>query len=190
MSQLSTELTTQRLRLLPIHYPLALRLRDDEEGVPHWLGCTAAPGWIDEEFRGVLPGVTEDLSGHPDVAPWNRLVIERSSNTLIGTAGFIGLPHPDGSVEVGYGIASDYRNRGYATEAVGRLIDWVFSDHPQVVGVFATCDQENTASIRVLEKLGLGCCGIVDPMMFWQVTRHQWQQRTSKQHSGGQLSDS
>ena len=46
-----------------------------------------------------------------------------------------------------------FRNRGYTTEAITRLVAWAF-EHPDVERVFADTAGDNTASQRVLEKAG------------------------------------
>ena len=55
----------------------------------------------------------------------------------------------------GYLLNRHYWGNGFATEASSRaLVDWLFS-MPSIWKVWATCDTENLASVRVLEKVGL-----------------------------------
>ena len=56
-------------------------------------------------------------------------------------------------VELGYGIAEEYRGLGYATEAVETILTWAF-DQPGVTSVAAETEEGNAASRRVLEKCG------------------------------------
>jgi len=72
---------------------------------------------------------------------------------LVGVAGFTGPPTPEGEVEIGYAIASEYQRRGYATEAVDALVTAAFRD-PRVVVVSATTYPTLEASIRVLTRCG------------------------------------
>jgi RimJ/RimL family protein N-acetyltransferase len=58
------------------------------------------------------------------------------------------------SAEVGFFVAQRYWGHGYATEAARAVVDWAMSV-PTVWRVWATCDCENVASVRVLEKAGL-----------------------------------
>ena len=44
---------------------------------------------------------------------------------MIGDAGWKGRPGPDGTAEIGYGLAARYRGRGYATEALEALVSWM-----------------------------------------------------------------
>ena len=71
---------------------------------------------------------------------------------MIGDACFKGLPE-SGAPEVGYGLDADYWNRGYATEAADALCAWALAQ-PDVTAVEAETDPGNTASQRVLQKLG------------------------------------
>lgn len=54
----------------------------------------------------------------------------------------------------GYLLHQQYWGQGYATEAARAVVDWAIS-LPSIYRVWATCDAENLASVRVLEKCGL-----------------------------------
>ena len=60
----------------------------------------------------------------------------------------------DDAAEIGFLLHRRYWGRGYTTEAAGAVLAWVRT-LPSVAKVWATCDAENVASARVLEKLGL-----------------------------------
>ena len=95
---------------------------------------------------------TEMLNGclkHPDQWDWYAIwMIERKDGTHIGELCFKGLS-ADGIAEIGYGISEEYRNNGYAAEAVRAVLEWAFS-HPEVISIKAETESENAASIRVL----------------------------------------
>jgi len=55
--------------------------------------------------------------------------------------------------EMGYVLARDVWGRGYATEAAAALLAYGFAAGLHRIG--ATCDPENAASARVLEKIGM-----------------------------------
>ena len=63
-------------------------------------------------------------------------------------------------VGIGYGAARAYWGNGYVTEATRAIIEWAFRQ-PSIYRVYATTDVENTASRRVLEKVGMQCEGIL-----------------------------
>jgi RimJ/RimL family protein N-acetyltransferase len=80
-------------------------------------------------------------------------VVERESGALVGHMDF----HPwygHATQEIGWAIAADRQGRGYATEAASALLAFAFG--PLACHrVIATCQPENAASWRVMEKLGM-----------------------------------
>ena len=76
----------------------------------------------------------------------------------------LALFNPSGSsispeVEIGYGIAEEYRNNGYAAEAAKAAVRYAFEEAGQDILV-AIVKPENIASRRVIEKLGFSNHGI------------------------------
>ncbi len=62
--------------------------------------------------------------------------------------------HDELQAEIGYTLARAYQGKGIASEAVSRVLDYVF----RTLGlhrVIAITDCENAASITLLERLGL-----------------------------------
>lgn len=76
--------------------------------------------------------------------------LKDSENEIIGTLSFKGIDDK-GIVEIGYGINEGYENKGYMTEAVRAIVKWV-SEQPNVNHIEAEAEENNYASIRVLEK--------------------------------------
>ena len=70
------------------------------------------------------------------------------------TIGAISSSVEDHSAEFGFFIHPHHWRQGYATEASQAVVDWALSQ-PGIGRVWATCDVENLASVRVLEKAGL-----------------------------------
>ncbi|WP_310528805.1 GNAT family N-acetyltransferase [Nocardioides sp.] len=88
--------------------------------------------------------------------PWGPRHITRTFDGLVfGSIGFYGPPTPSSDdveeVEIGYGLVSDARGRGVATEAVRALL--ALTDAVGV-RVRASVSPENSASLRVLAKCG------------------------------------
>ncbi|MCD8510835.1 MAG: GNAT family N-acetyltransferase [Bacillus sp. (in: Bacteria)] len=96
--------------------------------------------------------------------PW--IVVEKSSNSAIGDMGFKGPPSKEQTVEIGYGIAPEQQNKGYATEGMKGLIEWAFS-FDNIDTIKAECLNDNTPSIRVLEKLDMTLVCQGDGMLYW-----------------------
>ena len=70
---------------------------------------------------------------------------------LVGSGGF--LAHENGTIEIGYSVLSNYQNKGYATEAVGSMVQWSLSSLKKD-RIIANTYPHLKASIRVLEKNG------------------------------------
>lgn len=106
---------------------------------------------------------TEMLEGaltHPDEWEWYAIwMIETKDGTHIGELCFKGV-NADGSSEIGYGIAEDYQNCGYATEAVTAVASWALRQNT-VNCITAEVDRDNIPSVRVLEKSGFEPTGII-----------------------------
>ena len=64
------------------------------------------------------------------------------------------------AADIGYVLARQYWGRGYMSEAVRAVVDWVASVE-SVFRVWAVCDTANAASARVLEKVGMSREGIL-----------------------------
>jgi ribosomal-protein-alanine N-acetyltransferase len=77
---------------------------------------------------------------------------------VLGICGFKGRPDAAGSVEIAYSVLPQYRNRGFASEAVERLLSWAFSHH-NVVEVTAETLPHLQQSIRVMKKNGFSYRG-------------------------------
>lgn len=80
--------------------------------------------------------------------------VDGHAGSLIGNGGFYGPPDDAGEVEFGYEIAPEFRNRGYATEAVRGFIEFAFAD-PRVRSLRAHTLAQTNASNAVLVKAGL-----------------------------------
>jgi len=86
---------------------------------------------------------------------WYQLAIELKHGTrLMGDCAFHLLAHDPRQAEIGFTLARQHQGHGYATEAVTRLLDYLFGEL-NLHRVIAICDVENLASTRLLERLGM-----------------------------------
>lgn len=77
----------------------------------------------------------------------------KDTNELIGSIGFHNISKNNSRVEVGYEITRKEWNKGYATEALRAVIEFLFNE----VGfnrIGATIRPENVASQQLVKKLG------------------------------------
>jgi aminoglycoside 6'-N-acetyltransferase len=114
-------------------------------------------GWdapySEEQARLFLDDMKKRKPGLPGW--WYQIAIElRQSGALIGDCAFCVLADYPQQAEIGFTLAQAYQGRGYAAEAVTRLLDYLFGDL-KLHRVRAVCDVENMASSRLLERLGM-----------------------------------
>lgn len=109
----------------------------------HWLHFPDAMLWLRDYLR----------EFEADAEWWNYFIIRKNDQMLIGTCGFKGPPAVLPEVEIGYEIADDCQNQGFATEAAGALTQLALA-HEAVESVLAHTLAEENASVAVLRKLG------------------------------------
>jgi len=80
-------------------------------------------------------------------------VVERETGRVIGDAGF-GIFEPTREIELGYTLARDSWGNGFATEAGSACLAAGLA-HLGVPRIIAVVDEENVASQRVAERIGM-----------------------------------
>ena len=83
-------------------------------------------------------------------------IVLKHEDRLIGACGIHGVTEIQ--ARIGYILNRSYWGYGYATEAAKGLVDHLFNELG-VHRVYASCDPENHASVRVLEKVGMSLEG-------------------------------
>jgi len=153
----------QRISLFsqtPEHFRALLEGTDAYE---RRFGVTVAEG-VSEFLAGpeVSAEFLERLNGPVSADPWKDgfAVLHTADNTVIGLCSFTGPPGADEMVEIAYGIAPGYENRGHATEAAQELIAYAMASG-QVRTIRAHTLPQHNASTRVLTKCGFMLLGEV-----------------------------
>ena len=86
---------------------------------------------------------------------WYQFAVERQGQPgLIGDCAFQVFADDERQAQIGFTFSPTYQKQGYATEAVKGLLDYLFGER-RLHRVTATCDVENAASVRLLERLGM-----------------------------------
>jgi RimJ/RimL family protein N-acetyltransferase len=85
-------------------------------------------------------------------------VIDKTSNEFIGWCGLWKLKET-GETEVGYAIDKNFQKKGLASEAAQKFLEYGF-DQLKLEKIVAVARPENTASRRVMEKIGMKYDGI------------------------------
>jgi RimJ/RimL family protein N-acetyltransferase len=151
MELLLAPLPTARLRLEPLTAETARAiLAGDLSGLAA-AGLTAAEGWPHDDTADGLGMAVK--TGHPP--GW----LITAGGAIIGDIGTHGPVDEAGRVEIGYGLAAPSRGRGYGSEAVAALTEWLLRQ-PGVREVRAHTLTSYLPSRRVLEKAGFTYLGL------------------------------
>jgi RimJ/RimL family protein N-acetyltransferase len=142
----------------------------------------------DSDYTG--PYEPMEVTGREAIEKWfnketsdSWWVIEDKDGTPVGQV----ITGPDGGHQfVGYIVHPDFRGKGYCTEAVEIMVDYLFLSK-NIVRVQAESNPENVSSTRILEKAGFTFEGVRRKVFFSQgkhndgavysVLRDEWTPR-------------
>lgn len=109
--------------------------------------------------------VANFMASDPDRPGWFQYAVERTADhTLIGDVA-VHLHDNLMQAEIGFTLAAAYQKRGYATEAVGGVLDRLFHERG-LHKVTGECDARNTSSAALLERLGFTREGVLRQQTF------------------------
>lgn len=158
---------TDRLRLVAQTKEITCAAITDKKLFGQLLNANVPGEWPHEMMRDAEPYFADMLAKDPgSVGWWGWYIILRlpadKEDILMGGAGFLGYPSPEGTIVMGYSILKEFEGKGYTTEASKALIDWAFNHSevsPRVTCVAAETFPTLPLSIRVMEKCGLTFVG-------------------------------
>jgi [ribosomal protein S5]-alanine N-acetyltransferase len=144
-----TELRTERLLLRP------WRFSDLDDAFAN----ASDPEWARYLWRVPQPYTrrdAEEFIAGAVAGGWNGqalFAIELEGHAVGGVR--LGIVDPAGmTASIGYNVARPHWGRGIATEAVSAVLRYGF-ETLKLHRIFATADERNLASIRVMQKLGM-----------------------------------
>lgn len=107
-----------------------------------------------DEARAALDRRVKLTSLDAEAAALRLAVVRRDSGELVGDFGLTLRSRQDGQGEIGFMFHPDHQGRGYATEAGLAVLELGFGTF-NLHRIFGSCDARNTASARLMERLGL-----------------------------------
>lgn len=145
-------LTTDRLVLrdfVESDWPAVLAYQND----PRYLRLYAWTERTPDDVRAFVGRFLDQQLETPRLK-YQLAVVLRADGNLIGNVG-IRMPAADShAAEIGYELDPQHWGRGYASEAARAIVRFGFQEL-HLHRISARCLAENTASARVLEKLGM-----------------------------------
>jgi len=148
---------------------LRASIRGDLESASQLTDLVIPAEWLDATW--LMEMRLAKMRDNPALEPWLlRAIALRETKTMVGFIGFHTLPGADylnqyapESVEFGYTIFSEYRRRGYASEAAKALMDWATREH-HVTRFIVSISPTNEPSLRLAQKFGFRKVGsFTDP---------------------------
>ncbi len=117
--------------------------------------------------RDVMRFIREPVTNRAEAENWVNLIssrwaderigfcslIEKQTGKFAGWCGLWQLKETD-EIEVGYAIAREFWGKGYASESAEAFLEYGFKEL-NLEKIVAVARSENTASRRVMEKLGM-----------------------------------
>ncbi len=114
------------------------------------------------KFQGWIPKTIDDVKifigkvskqiNEPET--WFQfVVIEKETKKIVGDLGIHFFDSENKQVEIGCTLNKCFQNKGYATESLKRIIDYLFKELNKH-RIITSIDPENKSSIRLVERIG------------------------------------
>jgi RimJ/RimL family protein N-acetyltransferase len=111
-------------------------------------------GWIPETIDDVEIFIGKLAEQMNQAFTWFQFVIiEKETQKIVGDLGIHFLDSDSKQVEIGCTLDKDFQNKGYATESLKAIIDYLFkilNKHR----IIASIDPDNKNAIRLVESIG------------------------------------
>lgn len=107
----------------------------------------------------------EDKKNYFWYVPW--LIRIKESTEIIGIINFKGPVNNENEVTIGYGIEPKYRNKGYASEIVKEIIQWVREKYI-IQRILAITAKDNIKSHKVLKNNKFMKFDEIDGELIWK----------------------
>lgn len=168
------ELHTKRLLLIALSADNLRLMLENPELLEGNLGLLEGHATVAGEVRDATQQMLDGVLRAPEHRWWytNWMVVLERPHRVVGGLCFKGPPNANAEVEIGYGLAPEYQNRGLMTEALHAACRWAL-EQPGVMAVLAETDKANLPSQRVLEKTGFVPFRDTDTMRWWRLDRER-----------------
>ncbi len=163
---------TERLYILPLDQKNLEFCIDEYDEMEQNFNLTVSNKEPDDRQKNVwrirLNGVKSDPMNYMWYTVW--IIVLKEANRIIGTAMLKGYPNEKGEIIIGYVMEERYRCKGYMTEALSSITQWIFLN-PDVKCVLADTLKTNKPSHKVLQKIGMVHYKEDDECFWWKLER-------------------
>jgi len=165
-------LDTERLTLIPLTSEEMALLLQGMEHLERALGLAPSGVTPDTHTLEAMESLYQKALSQPEDLPFltSWQIILREHNMSIGSVCFMGPPNAQQEVEIGYGLNTAFRGKGYMAEAISAVSDWALRQ-TGISGVLAKTDTENRASGNVLRRSGFIKFFETEAYDFWKKVR-------------------
>lgn len=167
------EVNTERLKIVPLNeYNLELSITNFNK-MEKSLGLTVTDKNIGVREKNVFKIRLNDVKNNNSKYMWYTtwIIVLKSENRIIGHIMLKGYPNEQGEVNIGYYMQEQYREKGYMSEAINKLIHWLFSN-PDVKYIVADTLKSNILSQNLLKKIGMKFYKEDDECFWWRLKNY------------------
>lgn len=166
-------LQTERLMIQPLSYSQLQKYSALNNLLEEELGLNAYPRTVPIELKEaleqfILPQAAQLGSSFIYATLWT--IVDKQQKIMMADLCFKGLPNEQGEIEIGYGTYTDFRGKGYMTEAIGAVVQWAFIQ-PGIKSIIAETDNFNSASHKTLARNGFTVYNTVENMTWWRLDK-------------------
>lgn len=144
---------TNNLKLIPCDLDSLKCAINGDDKLKKLLTIKVADKWTEFGIEPLKYSLSRLSSDVEEMGWLTYFPILKQDNKLIGSCGYKGKPDANGSVEIGYEIAKEFRNKGFASEMAEGLITNAFADG-RIKNITAHTLREENASTKILTKYG------------------------------------
>lgn len=111
-------------------------------------------GWIPTSLTDVEIFIKKVSKQINEPETWFQfIIIEKETQKIVGDLGIHFFGSENKQTEIGCTLNKKFHNKGYATESVKRVIDYLFKELDKH-RIITSIDPENNNSIRLVERIG------------------------------------
>jgi RimJ/RimL family protein N-acetyltransferase len=168
----------------------------EKEDLPLFAEWVNNPEFLGEYFSPLQRSIAE-MEKARETSPFEfkTFIVEKKDGSKIGYVSHYNMLHPSAKVlEIGYTLVPSERGKGYCSEAVKIMVDYLFLSK-DIVRIQAHTEVRNVASQKVLEKAGFKREGILRKSAFergewrdfyvYSILREEWKEPRILTRQGG-----